>query len=108
MFADVKGYSTVVEKLDPEWVGALVDRLWGELGRIVVDHDGRVLQHLGDGVMALWGGEHSFEDDAEKAVRAGSRCSRPCPASSPIASARARCSFGSGSTQGSSTSATSG
>lgn len=71
MFADVKGYSTLVEKLDPEWVGGLVDRLWGELGRIVVDNGGRVVQHLGDGVMALWGGEHSFEDDAEKAVRAG-------------------------------------
>jgi class 3 adenylate cyclase/tetratricopeptide (TPR) repeat protein len=71
MFADVKGYSTLVEKLDPEWVGGLVDRLWGELGRIVVENGGRVVQHLGDGVMALWGGEHSFEDDAEKAVRAG-------------------------------------
>ena len=71
MFADVKGYSTLVEKLDPEWVGGLVDRLWGDLGRIVVENGGRVVQHLGDGVMALWGGEHSFEDDAEKAVRAG-------------------------------------
>jgi class 3 adenylate cyclase/tetratricopeptide (TPR) repeat protein len=71
MFADVKGYSTLVEKLDPEWVGDLVDRLWGELGRIVVANGGRVVQHLGDGVMALWGGEQSFEDDAEKAVRAG-------------------------------------
>jgi class 3 adenylate cyclase/tetratricopeptide (TPR) repeat protein len=71
MFADVKGYSTLVEKLDPEWVGDLVDRLWGELGRLVVANGGRVVQHLGDGVMALWGGEHSFEDDAEKAVRAG-------------------------------------
>lgn len=70
MFADVKGYSTLVENLDPEWVGDLVDRLWGDLGRIVVENGGRVVQHLGDGVMALWGGEHSFEDDAEKAVRA--------------------------------------
>jgi class 3 adenylate cyclase/tetratricopeptide (TPR) repeat protein len=71
MFADVKGYSTLVERLDPEWVGDLVDRLWGELGRIVVENGGRVVQHLGDGVLALWGGEHSDEDDAEKAVRAG-------------------------------------
>ena len=70
MFADVKGYSTLVENLDPEWVGDLVDRLWGELGRIVVANGGRVVQHLGDGVLALWGGEHSDEDDAEKAVRA--------------------------------------
>ena len=71
LFADVKGYTSVVEKLDPEWVGGLVDRLWGELGQIIVEHDGRVLQHLGDGVMALWGGEHSHEDEAERAVRAG-------------------------------------
>src|SRR5918997_2556584 len=71
LFADVAGYTSLVEKLDPEWVGALVDRLWGELGRVIVDHGGRVVQHLGDGVMALWGGEHSKEDDAERAVRAG-------------------------------------
>ena len=71
VFADVSGYTTLVEKLDPEWVGELVDRLWGELGRVIVDHGGRVLQHLGDGVMALWGGEHSDEEDAEHAVRAG-------------------------------------
>ena len=71
LFADVAGYTSLVEKLDPEWVGGLVDRLWGELGRVIVDHGGRVVQHLGDGVMALWGGEHSKEDDAERAVRAG-------------------------------------
>ena len=70
MFADVKGYTTLVEKLDPEHVGGLVDRLWGSLDRIVVDHGGRVVQHLGDGIMALWGGERSDEDDAESAVRA--------------------------------------
>jgi class 3 adenylate cyclase len=71
LFADVSGYTALVEKLDPEWVGGLVDRLWDEVGHIIVDHGGRVLQHLGDGVMALWGGEHSAEDDAERAVRAG-------------------------------------
>jgi class 3 adenylate cyclase/tetratricopeptide (TPR) repeat protein len=71
LFADVKGYTSLVEDLDPEQVGAFVDRLWGELDRIVVAHGGRVLQHLGDGIMALWGGERSQEDDAERAVRAG-------------------------------------
>lgn len=71
LFADVKGYTSLVENLDPEQVGAFVDRLWGDLDRIVVAHGGRVLQHLGDGIMALWGGERSQEDDAERAVRAG-------------------------------------
>jgi class 3 adenylate cyclase/tetratricopeptide (TPR) repeat protein len=71
LFADLSGYTALVEKLDPEWVGELVDRVWGELGAVIVAHGGRVLQHLGDGVMALWGDERSNEDDAEQAVRAG-------------------------------------
>lgn len=28
LFADVKGYTSLVENLDPEQVGAFVDRLW--------------------------------------------------------------------------------
>jgi class 3 adenylate cyclase/tetratricopeptide (TPR) repeat protein len=71
LFADVFGYTTLGETLDPERVGDLVDRLWDGLDRIVVAHGGRVVQHMGDGVMALWGGERSQEDDAERAVRAG-------------------------------------
>ena len=71
LFADLSGYTTLVEKLDPEWVSELLARMWGELGRVIVSHGGRVHQHLGDGVMALWGGERSSEQDAENAVRAG-------------------------------------
>jgi class 3 adenylate cyclase/tetratricopeptide (TPR) repeat protein len=71
LFADLSGYTSLVEKLDPEWVGELVDRVWGELGGVIVAHGGRVLQHLGDGIMALWGDERSNEDDAEQAARAG-------------------------------------
>ena len=38
LFADVSGYTTLVEKLDPEWVGGPVDRLWDRLGGIIVAH----------------------------------------------------------------------
>ena len=36
LFADLSGYTSLVEKLDPEWVGELVDRVWGELGGVIV------------------------------------------------------------------------
>jgi class 3 adenylate cyclase/tetratricopeptide (TPR) repeat protein len=71
MFADLTGFTTLSEKLDPEWVAELVERVWGELGTVIVAHGGRVVQHSGDGAMALWGDERTNEDDAEQAVRAG-------------------------------------
>ena len=40
--------------------------------QIVTGFGGRVDKHMGDAVMAVWGAKATDEDDAERAVRAGS------------------------------------
>jgi class 3 adenylate cyclase/tetratricopeptide (TPR) repeat protein len=71
LFADLSGYTAVSEQLDPEEIKALVDQALDRLSREVVAHGGRVDKYIGDNVMAVFGAPVAYEDDPERAVRAG-------------------------------------
>lgn len=71
LFADLAGYTPYSESRDPEEVSRFVGGLWDRLDHLVHARGGRVLQHLGDAVLAVWGEEKSREDDAERAFAAG-------------------------------------
>jgi class 3 adenylate cyclase/tetratricopeptide (TPR) repeat protein len=71
LFADLSGYTAVSEQLDPEEIKALVDRALDRLSREVVAHGGHVDKYIGDNVMAVFGAPVAYEDDPERAVRAG-------------------------------------
>jgi predicted ATPase/class 3 adenylate cyclase len=70
LFADLVGFTSRAETLDPEDVEAILrpyhDRLRSELER----HGGTVEKFIGDAVMALFGAPAAHEDDPERAVRA--------------------------------------
>ena len=70
LFADLVGFTSRAEELDPEDVEAILrpyhERLRAELER----HGGTVEKFIGDAVMALFGAPIAHEDDPERAVRA--------------------------------------
>ncbi len=70
LFADLAGFTSQAEAMDPEDVAALLDpyhaHLKGELERF----GGTVEKFIGDAVMAIFGAPVAHEDDAERAVRA--------------------------------------
>src|SRR5918999_6408089 len=70
LFADLVGFTSRSETLDPEDVRALLGgyhrRLRAELER----HGGTVEKFIGDAIMALFGAPTAHEDDPERAVRA--------------------------------------
>jgi class 3 adenylate cyclase/tetratricopeptide (TPR) repeat protein len=70
LFADLVGFTSRAESLDPEDVEAILrpyhERLRSELER----HGGTVEKFIGDAVMALFGAPSAHEDDPERAVRA--------------------------------------
>ncbi len=70
LFADVHGFTRLAERLDAEEVQDLLSDLWQRLDKLILDHDGHIDKHLGDGVMAIWGLPSLREDDAIRAVRA--------------------------------------
>jgi class 3 adenylate cyclase len=70
LFADLAGFTSRAEAMDPEDVAALLDpyhvRLKGELERF----GGSAEKFIGDAVMAIFGVPAAHEDDPERAVRA--------------------------------------
>ena len=71
LFADIFGYTTLSEHVDPERIGLMLSQFWGGVDELVRSRRGRVYSHMGDGIMVVWGDTTSSEDDAEQAVRAG-------------------------------------
>ncbi|MBN1150380.1 tetratricopeptide repeat protein [candidate division WOR-3 bacterium] len=70
LFADIHGFTSISEKLDPEKVKILADKLMQILSFCVKNYGGFVDKYEGDRIMALFGAKKASDKDAEKAVRA--------------------------------------
>jgi class 3 adenylate cyclase len=71
LFADLVGFTSRAEKLDPEDVRALLSPYYARLRHELERHGGTVEKFIGDAVVALFGAPTAHEDDPERAVRAG-------------------------------------
>ena len=70
LFADISGFTSLSQSIDPEEVRECVQRFTSLVDGIVVGYGGTVDKHIGDAVMALFGAPRAHEDDAIRAVRA--------------------------------------
>lgn len=70
MFSDVKGFTTISERLAPEQLVELLNVYLGEMTEVVFAHDGMLDKYIGDGVMAVWGAPVPQADHAARACRA--------------------------------------
>ncbi len=70
LFADVSGFTSISEKLDPEEAHQFMQRCFDRMVEPVHRYEGTITQFLGDGFMALFGAPIAHEDHAQRAVRA--------------------------------------
>jgi len=71
MFADVRGFTTLSEKMEPTALGELMNALLTDLSRVIrADHLGTIDKYIGDCVMAFWGAPVSRPDHAAAGVAA--------------------------------------
>jgi class 3 adenylate cyclase len=70
LFADLVGFTSRAEQMDPEEVRAVLAPYHSRLRTELESHGGTVEKFIGDAVMALFGAPASHEDDPERAVRA--------------------------------------
>lgn len=70
VFTDVSGFTAMSERLDPEEVHAIMDRVFEIVLAAVHRYEGTINQFLGDGVMALFGAPIAHEDHAHRALGA--------------------------------------
>ena len=70
LFVDVVGSTAMGQQLQPEDIHAVMDSALERFTAVVQQHQGRVLQYTGDGMLAAFGADAAHEDDAESAIRA--------------------------------------
>src|SRR5438067_11905510 len=70
LFADLVGFTSRAETLDPEDVRAVLAPYWERLRSELERLGGTVEKFIGDAVVALFGAPVAHEDDPERAVRA--------------------------------------
>jgi predicted ATPase/class 3 adenylate cyclase len=70
LFADVSGFTSMVEQIDHEEASGVMNTLWSRLDRTILDHGGFIDKHIGDAVMTLFGAPTAREDDPERAIHA--------------------------------------
>ncbi len=70
LFADLVGFTSRSERLDPEDVRATLGPYFGRLREELEHRGGTVEKFIGDAVMAVFGAPTTHDDDPERAVRA--------------------------------------
>ncbi|MEA2316268.1 MAG: hypothetical protein QOD44_457, partial [Solirubrobacteraceae bacterium] len=70
LFADVSGFTSLSERLDPESLQQLMTRYFDEMRRVIARHGGTVEKLIGDAIMAVFGVPVLHEDDSLRAARA--------------------------------------
>ncbi len=73
LFADLVGFSTLAEHMDPEELRTLITETFAELTKEVESRDGLVEKFIGDAVVAIFGAPVAHEDDPDRAVEAALR-----------------------------------
>jgi len=71
LFADLTGFTHLVQTVEPEIVFQVVRPLLDDLAAITRRHGGEIQQVLGDGFMCVFGLRDTIGDEADRAIRAG-------------------------------------
>jgi adenylate cyclase len=69
MFCDVKNFTTISEKSDPEQLLNNLNELFNIIVNTIFENNGTVDKFIGDCIMAYWGDPIASDDDAYMAVK---------------------------------------
>ena len=73
MFTDVKGFSTISEKLDPSDLVKLLNDYLTAMSDVILDLQGTIDKYEGDAIISFFGAPVEFNDHAERACIAAIR-----------------------------------
>lgn len=68
MFSDIRGFTALSERLPPERLTALTNRIFTELTEVVHEHGGTLDKYIGDALMAFWGAPLASGHEAQQAL----------------------------------------
>ncbi len=68
LISDLRGFSAVAERLQPEQVVTVINNYLGTMADIILAHSGMIDEFIGDSILGLFGTPTPREDDARRAV----------------------------------------
>lgn len=71
LFTDIRGFTTISERLGPQKTAAFLNYYFGRMIPVVFKYGGTLDKLIGDAVMAFFGAPIEYEDHAQRAVQAG-------------------------------------
>ncbi|MBI2218787.1 MAG: CHASE2 domain-containing protein [Candidatus Rokubacteria bacterium] len=71
LFSDIRGFTSISEKLQPEQVAEMLQEYLTELTEVVFKHGGTVDKYIGDCIMALYNVPFGDPNHAANAIRTG-------------------------------------
>jgi class 3 adenylate cyclase len=69
LFADIRGFTTLSERLAPEHVVAVLNRFFASATQVIDEHEGFLNKFVGDAIMVVFNGPVDQGDHAERATR---------------------------------------
>ena len=70
LFADIRGFTSLSEKLSPSELRALLNRYFTHMTEIIFDNHGTIDKYVGDMIMAFWGAPLKNPNHAKQAIEA--------------------------------------
>ncbi|MBS1188476.1 MAG: putative transrane sensor domain protein [Rhodocyclaceae bacterium] len=68
LFSDVRGFTTISERLDPKELAQLMNEYLGPMTTVIRHNRGTLDKYIGDAIMAFWGAPVADADHARHAV----------------------------------------
>ncbi len=69
LVADLRGFTTISEELEPTRVLLLLNRFLGAMTEIIIEHEGTIDEITGDGILVFFGAPRILDNHAVRAVQ---------------------------------------
>jgi adenylate cyclase len=69
LFSDIRGFTTLSEKLEPEKLVAILNEYFTAMTEVILQSGGVLDKFIGDAIMAFWGAPQEAPDHAQRACR---------------------------------------